>query len=109
MKHERGMGRARLAAGSVFALASWVVLCGLANPLVQNVILNVEPDGPAATAGVLIGDILIALDGRPVADTDDVQAVLDTRVGSTTTVSVIRGGAPRDLSVTVAERPQRNR
>ena len=39
-------------------------------------VLSVEPDGPAEQAGVVMGDVLISLDGKPVTDTDDVQAVL---------------------------------
>jgi S1-C subfamily serine protease len=57
---------------------------------------------------VLIGDILVALDGKPVADTDDVQALLDPeRVGKTIAATVIRGGEVAALTVTVGERPQR--
>src|ERR1700676_4801169 len=40
------------------------------------IVLSVEPDGPAGQAGVVIGDVLLALDGRPVASTDDVQEFL---------------------------------
>jgi S1-C subfamily serine protease len=43
-------------------------------------VLSAEPDGPAARAGVLIGDILVALAGKPVRDTDDIQSALDQRV-----------------------------
>ena len=58
MKRERvEAGRGRLAAGSTFVLAAWMVLCGASNPLVQNVILNVEPDSsvtvtPVASQGL---------------------------------------------------------
>ena len=41
------------------------------------IVLSAEPDGPAARAGVLIGDILVALAGKPVTDTDDIQSALD--------------------------------
>src|SRR6185369_11454278 len=46
------------------------------------IVLSVEPDAPADKAGLLIGDILTSMEGRPVNDTDDVQAVLTPeRVG----------------------------
>ena len=72
------------------------------------VVVSVQPGGPAEKAGVLIGDILVALDGKPVADTDDVQALLDPeRVGKSIAATVIRGGEVAALTVTVSERPQR--
>ena len=72
------------------------------------VVVSVQPGGPAEKAGALIGDILVALDGKPVADTDDVQALLDPeRVGTSIAATVIRGGELAALTVTVGERPQR--
>jgi S1-C subfamily serine protease len=77
------------------------------SPEVGMIVVNVERDGPAASAGLLIGDVLIAIDGKAVGDTDDVQAVLDQRVGATVTAALIRAGARKDMPVTVGERPQR--
>jgi S1-C subfamily serine protease len=70
------------------------------------IVLTVEPNGPADKAGIMIGDILVAFDGTPIRDTDDVQAVLGPeRVGQTVRTSVIRGGALTELTITVGERP----
>jgi serine protease DegQ len=71
------------------------------------IVLGVEADGPGDRAGVLVGDVLVALDGTPVHDTSDVLAALgpDT-VGRAVPVRVIRGGAVQDLTITVAERPR---
>jgi S1-C subfamily serine protease len=33
--------------------------------------LSVETGGPAGVAGLLVGDIITSIDGRPVADTDE--------------------------------------
>jgi S1-C subfamily serine protease len=69
------------------------------------IILSLEPNGPAARAGVFVGDVLVALDGADVADTDDVQAHLGgDRIGKTVTASLIRGGAPVTLEIVPAER-----
>jgi S1-C subfamily serine protease len=68
-------------------------------------IVRVEPDSPAARAGLLLGDVLVSIDGKPVADTDDLQAHLASdRVGATVAVDVIRGGAPQTLSLTIGQR-----
>lgn len=74
------------------------------------VIVNVEAGGPADRAGLLLGDILVAVDGKPVSDPSDVLAALGPdRVGSVLAVRVLRGGEPRDLRITVGERPARAR
>lgn len=74
------------------------------------IIISVEPDGPADRAGLLIGDVVIALGGVPVGDTDDVQAVLGSeRVGKSLKASIIRGGELITLEITVGERPRRRR
>jgi S1-C subfamily serine protease len=72
------------------------------------IVVSVEPNGPAEQAGVIVGDIITTLGDRAVADTNDVQSMLDPdRVGKPLTVRLIRGGAPTELSITVGERPQR--
>jgi S1-C subfamily serine protease len=72
------------------------------------IVVNVEPNGPADRAGVLIGDVLVALDGTPVSDTSDVQAMLGgDRVGKTLSVHAIRGGTLIELAITVGERLRR--
>jgi S1-C subfamily serine protease len=73
-------------------------------------VLSVEPDGPAGGAGVLIGDVLVELDGKPVRDLDDIQGALaGERVGQTVRVLVLRGGASLELAITVGERPTAGR
>jgi S1-C subfamily serine protease len=70
------------------------------------IVLSLEPDGPAAKSGVLIGDVLLALGGRSVADTDDIQSALESRaVGDGIEAEVVRGGTPRKISITIGERP----
>ena len=70
------------------------------------IVVNVEPNGPADKAGVLIGDVLLSLDGTPVSDTGDVQKTLGPDcVGKTLSVQVIRGGALAEVAIAVGERP----
>jgi S1-C subfamily serine protease len=71
-----------------------------------SIVVGVEAESPAEQAGVLLGDILVAIDGAAVADADDLMTALASdRIGKPVTVRVIRAGAPRELSVTIAERP----
>ena len=72
------------------------------------IVLSVEPEAPAGIAGLLIGDVLTALDGKPVGDTDDVQAALEvTKIGNPIRASILRGGELKEIAITVAERPRR--
>jgi S1-C subfamily serine protease len=72
------------------------------------IVLSVEPDGPAGQSGIVIGDVLVALNGRPVAGTDDVQEFLSSdQVGQSLKASVVRGGELIERSITVGERPRR--
>jgi serine protease Do len=61
--------------------------------------------GPAATAGIKADDIVVAIDGKPVKDGDDLVArVADTPVGKTITITVDRGGQKLDKQVTIGDR-----
>ncbi len=69
------------------------------------IIVGVEPGSPAEKGGLLMGDVLIALAGQAVTDGEDLQAALGPKVvGKPVTVLVLRGGEPKDLSVTPSER-----
>ena len=73
------------------------------------IVLSLEPEGSAARAGVLIGDILTSLGGSRVADTDDIQAVLESHgVGQSVAAVVSRGGVSKEIAIVVGERPRRN-
>lgn len=68
-------------------------------------ILGVEEDSPAGRGGLLMGDILIGLDGEPVEDTDELQTLLGgERVGKEAAIGVIRGGEQQTVNVTIGQR-----
>ena len=68
--------------------------------------LGIAPGGPAERAGLIVGDIITALSGRRIGESDDIAALLDaTGIGNTTTIGIVRAGKPLELGVTVGERP----
>lgn len=74
------------------------------------IVIDVQADGPAGQAGILIGDVLLQFNGSPVTDTDDIHANLGpSSVGKQLKVSVVRGGEDKDITVTVGERPKGER
>jgi S1-C subfamily serine protease len=73
------------------------------------IVLSLAPEGPAALAGVLMGDILVSLAGAPVADTDDIQTALESHpVGQPVEAGIVRGGVSETIHITVGERPRRD-
>lgn len=72
------------------------------------IVLSAEPDGPAARAGVLIGDILVALAGQSLTGTDDIQSALGGEsVGKPAAARIVRGGQTIEINITIGERPRR--
>ncbi|WP_087043419.1 trypsin-like peptidase domain-containing protein [Caballeronia ptereochthonis] len=92
----------------VTLLDAWIKEMNL--PSSRGLLINsLAPGGPAEQAGVLIGDVLIELDGRPCSDMDDVHmALASASIGQQLKIASIRGGQRHECSVTVSERPQRN-
>jgi S1-C subfamily serine protease len=74
------------------------------------IILSIEPGGPAARAGIFVGDVLLTLEGQTVSDTDDVQAHLGgDRIGKSVTAGLVRGGSHLTIEVIPGERPDGGR
>ena len=73
------------------------------------VVVSVRSDSPAAAGGLIVGDVVVAIGGHTIARPEDLLGVLrPERVGETVAVSILRGGEPRELAVSVGERPARN-
>ncbi len=68
-------------------------------------IVTVDPGSPAEAGGMMLGDILVAIGGTAVTGTESLHLALGPdSVGQPTAVTVMRGGAKRELTVTVGER-----
>ena len=62
-------------------------------------VASVEDGGPAATAGILVGDVIAELDGEPVSGPDTLRTVLASRPGKQVKVAVIRAGQRQEIDV----------
>jgi len=68
-------------------------------------IITVEPGSPAEQAGLMLGDLLVSLGGQPTTDGATLRAQLRAeRLGQSLPATILRGGEPRDITITVAER-----
>jgi serine protease Do len=66
---------------------------------------TVRPSGPADKAGIKAGDIITAVDGRPIKDGDDlVNEIASRRPGSTIRLGYLRDGKQADTTVTIGDR-----
>ena len=68
-------------------------------------IVKVDENSPAQKGGLMLGDILVALDGHAINDSEDLQILLTgDRVGKAIPIDVIRGNSLQTLQVTVGQR-----
>jgi len=68
-------------------------------------IVKVDENSPAEKGGLMLGDILVALDGHAINDSEDLQILLTgDRVGKAIPIDVIRGNTLQTLQVTVGQR-----
>ena len=80
------------------------VAAGIDNKM-GALLIGLEQDGPASRAGLLSGDVVVQLDGKPVSAVDDLIRLLDRdRVNRAVEVEVLRLGRVRTFNVTPIER-----
>jgi S1-C subfamily serine protease len=72
------------------------------------IIVHVEPSGPADRAGILLGDVLVELQAKALESLESVQQVLSSaKAGDKIAVTILRGGSPTELAITLQDRPAR--
>jgi S1-C subfamily serine protease len=69
------------------------------------IVLSLVSGGPAENGGLLIGDVLVGLEGQQLSDAEDLQSQLTPeRVGKPAQLRVVRGGELRDVTITLGQR-----
>ena len=69
------------------------------------IVLHVEADGPADKAGIVLGDVIVELEGKPALDIYEVRSLLaSSKVGDSVKLKVLRAGSALDLPVKLTER-----
>lgn len=68
------------------------------------IVVGLQPDGPADRAGVVLGDVLLALDGEALESIEDLQAALEPRAERAAALRLLRGGREETVSVAVGAR-----
>ena len=71
------------------------------HPETAVVVVQVVADSPAERAGLLVGDLLVAIDGLPLESPDRLLEALGHRGGQRATLRVLRGAAASDIPVDI--------
>jgi S1-C subfamily serine protease len=67
-------------------------------------VASLEDGGPAATAGILVGDTVVAVDGVVVTGPDSLRHALNSRPGKTVKVTLLRGGQKLEVELALGSR-----
>lgn len=71
-----------------------------------EIVRSVQPNEPAARAGVQQGDVIVSVNGRTVTPEETVSFLIaNTSVGSRVPLTIIRDGRRQTITVTVGQRP----
>jgi S1-C subfamily serine protease len=73
-------------------------------------LLGVEPNGPAASAGLGMGDILLQAGPSVISDAETLAELLDNAaIGESLSFRVLRAGAIQEVKVRIGERPRKGK
>jgi regulator of sigma E protease len=69
-------------------------------PSIRPFIRGVDPNSPAAKAGLQVNDQVTAIDGKPIQSWRDIEDILSANGGTPVKITVRRQGAKREFDVT---------
>lgn len=70
-------------------------------------IFQVAPNGPAAKSGIVQGDIILSVDGKPaISAAETMDFVAEIRPGSKVSVQILRDGETKTIDVVIEENPE---
>jgi serine protease Do len=70
-------------------------------------VAQVEPNSPAAKAGLRQGDVIVGMDGRPYADSAELRIhISEMTPGTSATLEIIRDGKPMNLNIALGTLPE---
>jgi S1-C subfamily serine protease len=73
-------------------------------------LLGVEPNGPAASAGLSMGDILLQTGSSVITDAETLAAAIDrANIGESLSFRVLRAGTIQEVNVRIGERPRKGK
>jgi S1-C subfamily serine protease len=68
-------------------------------------VTHLEPKAPAAQAGVMVGDVIVSFNNKPVHGVHEIlHRIRALHIGDTISLAVLRGGTKLDLTVSVVDR-----
>jgi regulator of sigma E protease len=108
--HQRVGPRAAIVVAGPIAnfILSVVIFAGIfmffGRPVIPARVDAIQPDSAAAAAGLKPGDLVVAIDGRPITGFADLQRVVAGSSGRTLTLTIDRGGAREDIKATPTTR-----
>lgn len=69
------------------------------------IVVGLEPGGPAEKAGLLVGDVILSIDGTTIEGPRDLAHFLADKVDQKLKVSIQRAGSPKEIDLTSGTRP----
>ena len=69
-------------------------------------VVHVESAGPADKAGIVLGDVIVELQGKPASEARSLMdLVASSKVGDSVNLKIVRAGERKELTLTLGERP----